>query len=115
MTHYFVGKPRRAARQLRGVLVDEGPLGTYHAGLVALGVGKNGPGLGAGLPDVHPPGTKRRDALDLGLLLAGGPADFKVSAVNIVVTPQPAISTNERTAGKMRATSDERFWISATS
>jgi hypothetical protein len=50
---------RRGDRQLRADegLVDEGPLGTHHAELVALGVGKNGPRLGAGLPDVHPPGT----------------------------------------------------------
>ena len=58
-------------RWRRRRLVDEGPLGTRHAELVALGVGKNGRGLGAGPPDVHPPGTKRKDALDLGLLLAG--------------------------------------------
>jgi hypothetical protein len=48
----------------------EHPLGTDHAKLVALRVGGDGPRLGAGLPDVHPPSTKGKDALDLGLLLA---------------------------------------------
>jgi hypothetical protein len=51
-------------------LVDEGPLGTHHAELVALRVGEDGPRLGTRLPDVHPPSAKREEALDLGLLLA---------------------------------------------
>ena len=38
-------------------LVDERLLRTQHAEFVALGVGKHGPRLGAGLPDVHPAGT----------------------------------------------------------
>src|SRR4029453_4337751 len=62
-------------------LADEGPLGTHHAELVALGVGEHGPGLGAGLPDVHPPGTKRKETLDLGLLLARIGAQVEVEAV----------------------------------
>jgi len=66
---------------MAGVLVDEGPLGTHHAELVALGVGEHGPGLGAGLPDVHPPGTKGKDALDLGLLLARIGAQVEVEAI----------------------------------
>jgi hypothetical protein len=45
------------------------------------GVGKNGPGLGAGLPDIHPPVTKRKDALDLGLLLARIRAQVEMEAI----------------------------------
>jgi hypothetical protein len=55
---------------LPAILVDEGPLGAHHAELVALRVGQDGPGLGAGLADVHPPSTKGKDAVDLGLLFA---------------------------------------------
>jgi hypothetical protein len=50
--------PAQLATCLAVVLVDEGPLGTHHAELVALGVGKNGPGLGAGLPVSGWPGGK---------------------------------------------------------
>jgi hypothetical protein len=42
-----------------------------HAEFVALGFGKHGPRLGAGLPDVHPAGTQRQDALDLGISVVG--------------------------------------------
>jgi hypothetical protein len=47
-----------APGDLPAILVDEGPLGSHHAELVALRVGEDGPGLGASLADVHPPSTK---------------------------------------------------------
>jgi CheY-like chemotaxis protein len=62
-------------------LADEGPFRTHHAELVAFRVGEDGPGLGAGLPDVHPPSTKPKDALDLGLLLARIGAQVEVEAI----------------------------------
>ena len=46
-------------------LADERVLRAYDAELVSLWVGKDGPGLGAGLPDVHPLRPEREEAVDL--------------------------------------------------
>jgi hypothetical protein len=57
--------------------------GTYHAELVALGVGKNGPGLGAGLPEATPsPGV--------------APAGQAISTVPPTAGP-PTLTSNEAT------------------
>ena len=54
-------------------LTDECFLRAHYAELVSLRVGQNGPGLGAGLTDVHPARPERKKAVDL-LVAVGGAA-----------------------------------------
>src|SRR5215470_5610126 len=55
----LVGGPRGSA------LTDERFLRPHYAKLVSLGVGENGPGLSASLPDVNPACPERKKTVDL--------------------------------------------------
>src|SRR5262249_31692694 len=56
-------------------------LRTQHAELVPLGIGKHGPRLSPGLPDVHPARTEGQDALDLGISIIGTRVEVEVQTV----------------------------------
>src|SRR6478752_9440955 len=64
-----------------GRLTDERVLRAHDAELVALGVGKDGPGLGPGLPDVHPLRPEREKAVDLPIAVRGAAGEIEMQAV----------------------------------
>ena len=64
-----------------GHLADERVLRAYDAELVALWVGKDGPGLGAGLPDVDPLRPEREKAVDLLIAVCGAAGEIEMQAV----------------------------------
>jgi arsenate reductase len=62
-------------------LADERVLRAYDAELVSLWVGKDGPGLGAGLPDVDPACPEFEKAVDLLIAVRGAAGEVKMHAV----------------------------------
>jgi hypothetical protein len=64
-----------------GASAEERFLRAHYTELVSLGVGKNSPGLSAGLPSVHPPRPERKEAVDLLLAIGGASGQVEMHAV----------------------------------
>src|SRR5215471_9150953 len=62
-------------------LTDERFLRAHHTELVTLGVGKDSPGLSAGLSDVHPPCPELEKAVNLLIAIGGAAGEVDVHAI----------------------------------
>ena len=64
-----------------GVLTDERFLRAHDAELVSFGVGKDRPGLGAGLSDVYRARPERKKAVDLLIAIGGAGGEVNMHAI----------------------------------
>src|SRR5579862_5382668 len=62
-------------------LADERFLRAHYTELITLRVGKDSPGLLAGLPDIYPARPQREKALNLPVSIGGAAREVKVHAV----------------------------------
>jgi AcrR family transcriptional regulator len=93
-----VGGPGMTLEDLRGLdnreLFDERPVGTEHAELVALGIGKDNPTHIVALSDVDRPRAECDDALYLGVLIVGVEIDVEAILRRLLIE-----DTDEAQAG----------------
>ena len=79
-THSFAADTAVCGPQ-RSALTDERFLRAHDAELVSLRVGKDSPGLGAGLPDVDLTSPERKEAVDLLVAVRSAAGEVEMHAV----------------------------------